>query len=88
MVDPSVLNWLSNGLTIGGAVYYVAWKPAINAAVITVVSPVTEDADPLEALLFTELVNEDGYLLTFESELIAHAFLLKLRDENAVHDEG
>ncbi len=87
MSDPFVLNSLSNGLTIGDAEYYVTWNPKLGAATIFV-SPVEAD-DPLDTLMLGNLVGDDGEPLTFSSELLAHAFLLELRKENAVllHDD-
>ena len=74
MSDPFVLVCLSNGLTIGGGVYYVAWDSGKDAAVIVVQTAFGDD--PLEALEMMDLVDDDGEQLTFPSELKAHAFLL------------
>ena len=74
-MDPFVLNHLSNGLTIGKAVYYVAWKASIDKAVIVIY-------DPLEIFVGSELVDENGEPIAFPSELRAHAFLLELKEEN------
>ena len=81
MVDPSVLSWLSNGLTIGGAEYYVAWDTKADVAIIVVQLGFNVDFIN-EHPTVLDLVGEDGKRLEFPSELKAHAFLLELKEEN------
>ena len=78
--DLFLLDQLSNGVTIGNGVYYVAWNARENVAVIWVAPLVTDD--PLEELFLSDLKNKDGVPLTFSSELEAHAFLNGLKKEN------
>ena len=77
--DLFLLDQLSNGVTIGKAVYYVAWNSREDVAVIWV-APLDTD-DPLEELCL-DLLDEDGVPLAFSSELEAHAFLNGLKREN------
>lgn len=83
MSDLFVLSMLSNGVTIGEAMYYVAWNGKRGVAVIWV-SPAERvtDNDPLEELFISDLMGENGEPLEFSSELKAHAFIEGLRKEN------
>ena len=79
--DLFTLNQLSNGVTIGNGVYYVAWSPSRGVATI-VVAPIEGGVPdvPLEKLLL-HTVDDNGEPLTFSSELEAHAFLKGLKKE-------
>ena len=70
------MSKLSNGVTIGNGIYYVAWNQLKGVATIWVT--------PLEEPQFgcMHLVGENEKPLEFSSEPEAHAFLNGLKREN------